>query len=173
MENWKDAVGYEGLYKVSDIGNVMSVRTGKLLKTKKNNRGYIQVHMFINKKDYMQLIHRVVGKAFIDNPDNLPQINHKDEDKNNNSVENLEWCTNIYNRRYGTGCQRSTEHHDYKKISILNSKPIMQFSKKGQLLNTFYGVKEAERQTNICESNIRKSMRQGYYAGGYKWQYVV
>ena len=101
MEEWKNVIGYEGLYEVSNKGNVRNVRRNTLLKLSKNYYGYIQVWLYKNGIRTGFKVHRLVAQAFIPNPDNLPQINHKDEDKLNNCVENLEWCSNEYNVNYG------------------------------------------------------------------------
>lgn len=101
MEEWKNVIGYEGLYEVSNKGNVRNVRSNKLLKLSKNCYGYIQVHLYKNGIRTGLKVHRLVAQAFIPNPDNFPQVNHKDEDKTNNNVENLEWCDAKYNMNYG------------------------------------------------------------------------
>ena len=101
MEEWKNIIGYEGLYEVSDIGNVRNVRRNTLLKLTKTNYGYIQVSLYKNGIKTGLKVHRLVAEAFIPNPDNLPQVNHKDEDRTNNNVTNLEWCTAKYNSNYG------------------------------------------------------------------------
>lgn len=102
MEEWRAVPGYEGLYEVSDIGNVRNVRRNKLLRLTKTNNGYIQVSLFKNGIKTGLKVHRLVAQAFLPNPDNLPMINHKDENKTNNRVENLEWCTAKYNNNYGS-----------------------------------------------------------------------
>ena len=96
MEVWKDIQGYNGNYQVSDCGHVRSMsfnRTGvtKVLKTNKHRNGYFSVLLFDNGKRKRLYIHRLVAEAFIPNPFNFPQVNHKDEDKSNNHVDNLEW----------------------------------------------------------------------------------
>lgn len=101
MEEWKNIIGYEGLYEVSDKGNVRNVRRNTLLKLSKNNYGYIQVYLYKNSIRTGLKVHRLVAQAFIPNPDNLPEVNHLDEDKTNNRVDNLEWCTHKYNVNYG------------------------------------------------------------------------
>ena len=113
-EIWRPVVGYEGLYEVSNTGQVRSLdryvknnhsyrlHKGKVLSLLKNEYGYIQVVLSCNGKHNTITVHRLVAQAFILNPNNLPEVNHKDEDKTNNSVENLEWCTAKYNSNYGT-----------------------------------------------------------------------
>lgn len=101
MEEWKNIIGYEGLYEVSNKGNVRNVRRNKLLKLLKNKYGYIQVYLYKNGIRTVFTVHRLVAKAFIPNPDNLPEVNHKNENPINNSVNNLEWCDHKYNSNYG------------------------------------------------------------------------
>ena len=122
-EVWKDVVGYEGLYQVSNYGNVkmlgrIAEDTGKggtprkryfkprMMKLQLNKQGYWTVGLQKNGRGKTHLVSRIVAEAFIPNPDNLPCVNHKDEDSKNNYVENLEWCTRAYNNSYGTICER-------------------------------------------------------------------
>ena len=100
MEEWKNIIGYEGLYEVSNKGNVRNVRRNTLLKFS-NNQGYKQVYLYKNGIRKGFRVHRLVAQAFLLNPDNLPCVNHLDEDKTNNNVTNLEWCTAKYNSNYG------------------------------------------------------------------------
>ena len=104
---WKDIQGYEGLYEVSNFGNVRSLKFGKIkyLKPADDGNGYNHVILCKNGQKKHFRIHRLVANAFIDNPKNLPQINHKDENKLNNKVENLEWCNNKSNKRYSCAKQ--------------------------------------------------------------------
>ena len=110
-EIWKPIEGYEGLYEVSNTGRVRSIdrydsrnhfRRGRILKLSYDTVGYLIVGLHSNGKKKTYLVHRLVAPAFIPNPDNLPQVNHRDEDKTNNRVENLEWCDSKYNLSYGT-----------------------------------------------------------------------
>ena len=119
MEEWRDIEGYEGLYQVSNEGRVRNISKNpyKMMKPHYNQRGYCQVALSKNNKYIMAAIHRLVAKAFIPNPSNLPQVNHKDEKKDNNIVENLEWCDNKYNSRYGTRGERIGEKHRGVKFS--------------------------------------------------------
>lgn len=108
-EVWKDVVGYEGLYKVSNKGEVMSIITGRLLKPCDNGKGYLIVTLCKDGKKNKSYVHRLVATAFIPNPDKLPQVNHKDENKDRNIESNLEWCTAKYNMNYGTSPAKHRE----------------------------------------------------------------
>ena len=114
MEHWKAIVGYEGIYEVSDTGLVRSLnwertKQVRVLRPGKLERGYLFVPLSKDGHVKNFLVHRLVAQAFIPNPQCLPQVNHKDEDKENNSVSNLEWCTARYNINYGTCQQRMAE----------------------------------------------------------------
>ena len=116
IEEWRPVVGYEGIYEVSNTGKVRSLdmyvkigygnyrlHKGKVISLlKKGEYGYIQVNLCYNGKLYKKYVHRLVAQAFLPNPDNLPEVNHRDEDKRNNRVDNLEWCDRSYNLKYGT-----------------------------------------------------------------------
>ena len=106
-EIWKDIEGYEGRYKVSNKGRVYDNKLDKFIGYE--SLGYMCVALCKDKKQKKCRVHRLVAQAFIPNPDNLPGINHKDENKTNNCVENLEWCTVKYNTNYGTSIQRQKE----------------------------------------------------------------
>lgn len=135
MEEWKSIPGYEGLYEVSSYGRVKSLeisyirRNGimdhkpEIILTPKNNgKGYFTVCLYKNKTHKYYLIHRLVTQVFIPNPDNLSDVNHKDEDKSNNRVDNLEWCDHKYNMNYNDvlkrRSQRMKENGIYEKIAL-------------------------------------------------------
>ena len=103
---WKQVVGYEGLYEVSDTGEVKSLHRNIILKPQANRYGYLMVTLSKNGVTKGVTIHGLVAKAFIDNPQGFPEVNHKDEDKTNNCVSNLEWCTHRENLRHGTAARR-------------------------------------------------------------------
>lgn len=100
MEEWKRILDYGGLYEVSNLGRVRDLK-GKIKSMYKNNKGYYLLSLYYNDKTYHPTIHRLVAKAFIPNPDNYTQINHKDCDKSNNKISNLEWCNQEYNYNEG------------------------------------------------------------------------
>lgn len=121
-EIWKDVSGFEGLYQVSDLGNVRSLKKnfeGKILNYYRSRDGYYYYSLRKNNRSYAIAMHRLIAKAFIPNPNSLPQVNHKDENKINNIIENLEWCDRKYNINYGTGHARSTE-----KIIAMRAKKV-------------------------------------------------
>ena len=109
MEEWKEIPGYEGLYEVSNTGNVKSLIKNNIIKGFINKKGYIQVSLSKNGIIKKFSVHRLVAQAFLQNPYNLPQVNHRDEDKINNNVDNLEWCDAKYNNNYGTARIRAKE----------------------------------------------------------------
>ena len=129
-EIWKDIKGFEGKYQVSNLGRVRGfVRVkGKILGYHKNADGYLQSELRENKKKRRFYTHRLVAKAFLPNPNNLPEVNHIDENKENNRIDNLEWCTHEYNITYGTLQQRSAD-------SRLKD-PILQYDIDGNLIAT-------------------------------------
>lgn len=115
IEEWRPIEGYEGLYEVSSLGRVRSLdrydssnhfRRGKILKLQTDGRGYLMVVLSSNNKAKMYLVHRMVAIAFIPNPDNLPEVNHRDENPSNDNVDNLEWCDRKYNNNYGSRIDR-------------------------------------------------------------------
>lgn len=135
-EIWKDINGYEGIYQISNLGNVKSLdryvnsaiknnskvkRKGQLLKPKLN-QGYYEVSLIVGNNRKWFKVHRLVAEAFIPNPNNYPQINHKDEIKTNNRVDNLEWCDAKYNCNYGTRNSKIRNCTSFKKGHIPWSK---------------------------------------------------
>ena len=156
-ETWKAIAGYEGLYEISDQGRVKSLKYGKekILKPGKNTCGYLQVNLCKDGHAKQTSIHRLVAEAFIQNPNNLETINHKDEMKTNNAASNLEWMTRGDNIIYSQARQ------------------VQMFDKKtGELLATFPSTRGAERVTGIYQSDISKCCKGKLKsAGGFLWQY--
>lgn len=172
-EEWRDIKGFEGLYQVSNCGRVKSFYKYGWTKTIQSNngilkqyvvRGYSTISLKKGKGYKHFQVHRLVASAFIQNPNNLPCVNHKDENKLNNHVSNLEWCTYSYNINYGTRNKKAA-----KALSI----PIVQLTLEGNIIAEFNSFKEAEDVTGILKShicNVCKGIR--HHAGGYKWRYL-
>ena len=155
---WKPIEGYDGLYLISDTGKIFSAKSEKILKTYTNRLGYERIELNINGVAKKHLVHRLVAEAFIPNPDNLPIINHKDENPRNNSVDNLEWCTYQYNTNYGTCIERRVENTVYKHgEENPNSKKVYQFDMDGNLLAEYVSVREAARITGLSDRSISKA----------------
>ena len=112
----KPIIGYENLYKINNYGEVLSLRSNKILKPNNNGIGYFIIQLCKNGKRKNYLIHRLVAEHFLDNPNNLPEVNHKDEDKSNNFVNNLEWCKHKYNMNYKQLQKRQQISKEYNKL---------------------------------------------------------
>lgn len=134
-----------------------------ILNNKPNSKGYIRVVFTVNGKRKSFAVHRLVAEAFIPNPNNLPEVNHKDENKSNNSVNNLEWCTRSYNNNYGTRNRRVAEK---EAISIV------QLDFKRNLIRKWNSIREASRELNIKSSIIVGCCKKQYKSGkGFIWEY--
>lgn len=146
-EIWKDIKDYEGLYQVSNLSRVKSIKFGKerILKPVTNSSGYLQVTLCKNNIKKKYLVHRLVAEAFIDNTDNLPQVNHRDENPLNNVVSNLEWCDRKYNINYGTGIERRSK----KK-----SKPVLQYTLDGEFVREWESAIQAEKEGGFDNGHI-------------------
>lgn len=162
----KDIPGYEGHYKVTDTGVVLSCKFNliKPLLKRKDKDGYTRVSLSINNKPKGFMIHRLVALAFIYNPFNLPCVNHKNEIKDNNSYTNLEWCSVAYNNNYG---MRN------KSVSIKKSKEVIQKTISGNELKRFPSITIAAIKTGMCRSKIGMCCnKQRLHTGGYAWSFV-
>lgn len=159
-EIWKDCKGYEGLYQVSNMGRVWSVRKQRCLKPWKDSRGYLTLELVaLNGKRKTEKVHRLVAIAFIENPNGLPQVNHKDENKENDCVDNLEWCDAKYNCNYGTR---------NKKIIEAQNKFIYCV----ELNRVFSSIKEAQEQLGIKGHHIGEVCEgKRKTCDGYHWEY--
>lgn len=161
-------MGFEGKYEVSNKGNVDSLnyhreRRRYRMKLWDDRYGYKFVILYKNGVPYKRTIHRLVAMAFIPNPNNLEQVNHKDENKCNNLVENLEWCDLYYNLHYGTRIER------YSKKKY---KHIIQKDRHGRIIAEYNSMKEAEAKTGLRYENISKVCRGvRNFCGGFIWEY--
>jgi hypothetical protein len=174
-ENWKDVKGYEGVYMVSDLGRVVRIKKSKgtsgnnVLSPQKNESG-LYVKLRNSGDDISKKVHRLVAEAFIPNPKNKPQINHKDGNRWNNRWDNLEWATQSENVEHSHN-NLDREYSAYGE-NHSNSKSISQYDKNGELIDVYGSVNEAGRQLNIPFTNIAKCARgERKSAGGFIWKY--
>lgn len=159
VETFVKIEGFEN-YEVSNLGKVRNIKSGRILKPQLRN-GYLRHYLYEDNKPKNLLLHRILATAFIDNPEGKPCVNHIDENKLNNDLSNLEWCTAKENINHGTRTKRAAEKH-FKKV--------IQLDLNDNILNVFESIKQAGQETGVPRSNIsgccnekRKS------AGGYKW----
>ena len=166
-EEWRDIVGYEGLYKVSNKGRVKRLqgkgcKQERILKPGKNRGGYLRVKFWKDGKGINYKVHRLVAQAFIPNPQDLPEINHKDENKENNCVENLEWITHKENINHGTRNERMVK---------TKSKPVIGISLDSKSYLYFNSAKDAQSLAGFKCSAISACCRgKRKTAGGYHWK---
>jgi hypothetical protein len=188
MEIWKDIIGYEGLYKVSNLGNIMSlekhiinhsdkriqIRPPRLLKQHKNQFGYMKVWLYKNSKRKEYAVHRLVASAFIDNPDNKPCVNHIDNNRENNNANNLEWCTYKENSQWAEiqGRREFTKEWREKISATRKKKPVIGINDKGEQIyfdtirNVTKGGFDAKAVINCCKEKQNSHK-------GYRWNYFM
>ena len=189
-EEWKDINGYNGLYQISTYGRVKSYHRrgtkGVYIRPSLSSSGYLQVHLCKNRVSRTFQIHILVALHFIENKDDLPEVNHKDECKTNNAVWNLEFCTRKYNQNYGTAIQRSVKshdyktsaiksamHHDYKEVARKESKPVVQLDGEDNVIMIWDSVREVSRQLNCSPSLISCACRGiNKTALGFRWKFL-
>lgn len=190
QEVWKDIPNYEGLYQVSNLGKIKSLER----KVKKYNgerivrerilkqsyeKKYMHVQLSKNGKTITRLVHRLVAETFIDNPNNLKEVNHIDANTRNNNVNNLEWCTRYENMQHAK--QMGLIKHNsgekcywYKKYGKehTRSKKIIQLTKQGIKIKEWDSLADVERELNIKKGNICKCCKgERKTTGGFKWEY--
>lgn len=150
-ELWLQIKNYEGLYEVSNTGYVRSIRKNRLIECCLSTKGYRRVCLCKGDARNFKSVHRLVAEAFIPNPDNLPQVNHKDGNKFNNNVENLEWCNNSQNQKhaYDNGLKK-------KKLS----KSDVEFIRKSYVpRDREFGTRGLARKFNVAQSSIRQVLK--------------
>lgn len=180
---FKDIPEYEGYYFADSNGNIYSkdriinvynprvnksfsyIKKGLKLTPRMKKTGYYVVTLCKEGIRNEELLHRIIARTFIPNLDNLPQVNHKDENKLNNCVDNLEWCTGEYNYYYGSNLERIKNNQKVRSIS--------QYRNDNSYINTFKSINEAERITGVKHYNIISVCKgKRNTAGGYIWRYV-
>lgn len=162
----RDIPNYEGLYAITSCGKVWSYRSKRFLKPTQDAKGYLRVDLYKNNKKKNYKIHRLVAIAYIDNPNDLPEVNHKDEDKTHNWINNLEWCDTQYNLNYG----------NYPSNMAEKSKGNCRAGKKVECVETgviYKSMLEANRQTGINNASISHVLNgRAKTAGGYHWRFA-
>ena len=161
VETFVKIEGFEK-YEVSNLGKVRNIKSGRVLKTSLNNNGYLRLFLCENNKRKHLYLHRIIATAFIDNPDEKPCVNHIDENKLNNDLSNLEWCTVRENNIHGTRTKRAAEKC-FKKVIQLDS--------NDNVLNEFESMTQAEKKTGVLLKYISRCCNgRSKSAGGYKWR---
>lgn len=161
MKTLKPIPNYEKQYLISKDGDIYSIRRKKFLRHRISKFGYARVILKVNKVSKHYFVHRLVAETYIPNPHNLPQINHKDENKLNNNVNNLEWCTSSYNINYGS---RNA------KLSA-KSKTVYQYDENHNLIASYKSCMEASKITGFDFSYLYASCRNKTKSYGYFWSY--
>lgn len=164
-EVWKPVKDYEEYYLVSNLGNIFSLRKNKILKQVKIGQAeYLGVSLWKDGKEKRVGIHRLVASAFLPNPENLPEVNHKDENNKNNCVDNLEWCSHYYNMTYGTAAIRQAMKRGYDVVGVNENGDI--------IYGPYWACNEAGRKTGINRCCIATSVRTGKPHKGIYWKRI-
>lgn len=159
-------VGYEGVYEVTDTGLVYSAKSKKYLSQKKRLDGYMEVNLWNKGTSESKLVHRLVAEAFVPNELNLPQVNHKDENRSNNNAWNLEWCNAKYNSNYGTNRKRGVYTRASRRVNCKAVKCV-------ETGNVYESIQLATKMTGVHNTNISRVLRgERKTAGGYHWEYA-
>lgn len=176
MEIWKDVIGYEGRFQISNLGRLKSLNynhTNKegLLKPQIQKKGtktdlqYCYFNTRVNGKPIRLMQHRLVAEAFIPNPENKPFIDHIDTNGLNNSLDNLRWCTLEEN----SNNELTKIHH----IESADKKPVIQLTEEGEFIREWNSAAEVKKELGICNSNIKKCINgKRKTAGGFVWRYA-
>lgn len=194
-EIWKDVVGYEGLYQVSNLGRVMNIRKNKLASLVLNTNGYYRVNVSKNKTWKLMYVHRLVAEAFVEKIEGKTQIDHIDGDRMNNRATNLRWCTQKENANFPIAKERRSESHK-GKVGILNpmygkkrpievvnkmahsmalkyNMPVIQYTKDGKFVKEWICAAVAEKYIGVNQNHIRDCCRgKVKSAGGYIWKFI-
>lgn len=171
IELWKSITGYDN-YAVSNLGKVKNLSNGKVLKPINAGNGYLRVGLYSNGKQKLVSLHRLVANAFIPNYKNLPQINHKNENKADNCVENLEWCTPKYNSNYGTKVTRVVNTKQTNGIYEKFKDKIRKAIYCVETRKIYPSIKIASEITGLDRGGLSKACTGAYKTcGGYHWSF--
>lgn len=177
-EIWKDIPGYESLYQANNYGEIKSFprkysihKKPFIMKQRNNYKGYAVVTLCKNGIQKNKIVHRLIAQTFIPNPNNLPQVNHKDGNKQNNNVNNLEWCDNSYNQLHAN--RMGLNKNRIKRVREVCFKPVIQYDLDGNEIGRYSSLREASSKTG-CNYKAMSLCALGKIktSGGYKWKYV-
>ena len=161
VETFVKIDGFEN-YEVSNLGKVRNMKSGRVLKPRLHKNGYLMHGLYENNKQKQLYLHRIIATAFMDNPEAKPQVNHIDENKLNNDLSNLEWCTEKENIIHGTRTKRASEKLSQK---------VIQLDLNDNILSVFKSMRKAERETGVSRSSIGRCCNgERKSAGGFKWR---
>lgn len=175
-EEWRDIIGWEGLYQVSNLGRVKSLPRlhkyvhGEYLSKERilsprvcgSQREYLSVALYRGKGAVQRKIHRLVAMAFVPNPKGYKEVNHIDENKRNNMASNLEWCSRSYNVNYGRRIEKQSAHLQ---------KAVLAFTRRGIFVARFKSIKDAAVWAGVDGSNVSRAIKRDCVSGGYKWRF--
>lgn len=167
---WRDIPHYEGRYKVNNLGEIINIRTGKLLKYQENFGGYLKAYLYDdNQRRSTYSVHRIVCSVFHENPQNLPQVNHINMNKHDNRADNLEWCTQSQNIKHSF--DNGGREHNKLRLLEATHKEVWRCDMNGARIERYYSISEASRQTGCDISNISACCHGRIKStGGYKWE---
>ena len=161
VETFVKIEGFDN-YEVSNLGKIRNIKSGRVLKPRLHHSGYLRYCLYENNKKKDLLLHRILATAFIDNPEGKPCVNHIDENKSNNDLSNLEWCTVRENNAHGTRTKRAAEKLSQK---------VVQLDLNNNVLNEFESIRQAERETGAPRTSISSCCNgKTKSAGGFKWR---
>ena len=170
-EIWKEIQNFEGYYRISNCGNVFSIKSNKIRKGYVNNSGYEVIHLYKDGKDHIFTVHRLVALTFVPNPYNYKEINHINRNKLCNNADNLEWCSRKYNQEYSGNIAKWAKSGAMAN-KIKSSKPVFQYTLDGVFVRGWNSAREAESELCISRQSIGKCCLGKYkQSGGFCWSF--
>jgi hypothetical protein len=184
MEIWKDVKGFEEIYQVSNLGRIRSFARnprGVILSLKNKTGWYLTTNFCYRGIRKTVRVHRLVAEAFVPNPHNKPEVNHKDGNKQNNRADNLEWVTRAENHRHALALNPDMTKGMIKYNRFIRAKIVQQFTLDGRYVAEYRNSAEAARATGVCQRNILQVANHDEYkpgktrsqAGGYIWRFKL